>query len=110
MDQSPPPDSRPHKHIDSTHQQAQSGRSVGNAQVSGHRFCASYGSALRLRLWFPNLGTDREHQGLGLCRHGRDLNTKGCGDAFIPYDVSIGIGCKFRAAQMVTMQEGETAA
>ena len=42
-----------------------------------------------------------EHEGLGLRGHGCDLDAKGRGDAF----VSIGIGRKFRTAQMVTVEE-----
>jgi hypothetical protein len=38
------------------------------------------------------------------------LDAKGCGDAFIPYHVTIGIGREFRPSQMITMQEGDVAA
>ena len=38
--------------------------------------------------------------------HGCDLNAEGCGDAFIPYHVTIGIGREFRPSQMITMQIG----
>ena len=38
--------------------------------------------------------------------HGCDLNAKGRGDAFIPDDVTIGIGREFRTAQMITTGGG----
>lgn len=51
----------------------------------------------------------REHEGLRLRGKGCDLHAKGRGDAFVPDDLSIGVGRKFRTAQMIAMQEGNIA-